>query len=74
MINSRSDLIPAAYNSSFSMKEKFVDAIQLKVFVASNCELISLLERVLKILMKMIRSHPDEILRNKKEKIWLLMI
>ena len=27
LINSRSDLIPVAYNSSFNMKEKFVDAI-----------------------------------------------
>ena len=74
MLNSRSDLIPAAYNSTFSMKEKFVDAIQLKVFIASKCEHVSLLERVLKILMKMIKSHPDEILKNKNEKIWLLII
>ena len=56
------------------MKEKFVDAIQLKVFIASKCELVSLLERVLKILMKMIKSHPDEILKNKNDKIWLLII
>ena len=34
LINSRSDLIPVAYNSSFNMKEKFVDAISLKLFVA----------------------------------------
>ena len=40
LINSRSDLIPAAYNSSFNMKEKFVDAIQLKLFISQKCELI----------------------------------
>lgn len=56
------------------MKEKFVDAIQLKMFIASKCPMISLLERVLKILMKMIKGHPDEILKNKDEKIWLLII
>lgn len=74
LINSRADLIPAAYNSNFSMKEKFVDAIQLKVFIAQNCKLISLFERVLKILIKMIKNHPDEILRNKNDKIWLQII
>ena len=40
LINSRSDLIPAAYNSSFNMKEKFVDAIQIKLFISQKCELI----------------------------------
>ena len=35
--------------------------------------MVSLLERVLKILMKMIKSHPEEILRSNEE-IWLLMI
>ena len=40
LINSRTDLIPAAYNSSFNMKEKFVDAIQLKLFISQKCELI----------------------------------
>ena len=38
LINSRSDLIPAAYNSNFNMKEKFVDAIQLKLFISQKCE------------------------------------
>ncbi len=71
--NSRGELIPIAYNKSFSVKDKFVDAIQLKVFISKNCENVSLLEHVLKILMKMIKSHPDEILKTKEE-IWLLSI
>ena len=66
--------MPVAYSSQFSMREKFVDAIQLKMFIAANCQHVSLLERVLKILIKMINSHPDEVLRNKTEKIWLLVI
>ena len=60
--NSRAELIPMVYNRNFSMKEKFVDAIQLKMFIVNNLANVSLLERVLKILMKMIRSHPEEIL------------
>ena len=71
--NSRTDLVPVAYSKDFSMKEKFIDAIQLKVFISSNCENVSLLERVLKILLKMIKSHPDEVLRSSDE-IWLLVI
>jgi len=71
--NSRTDLIPVAYNKAFSVKEKFIDAIQLKVFISQNCVNVSLLEHVLKILMKMIKSHPDEILKTKDE-IWLLVI
>ena len=50
-----------------------MDAIKLKVFIASNCKLVTLLERVLKILMKMMKSHPDEILRQSDE-IWLMII
>ena len=43
-----------------SLKEKFADAINLKVFISSKCPNVFLLERVLKILMKMIQRHPDE--------------
>ena len=62
-----------AYNRDFTTKEKFVDAIQLKVFVSAKCENVSMFERILNILMKMIKSHPDEILRTKEE-IWLMII
>lgn len=71
--NSRFDLIPSVFSENFSMKEKYTDAIQLKMFITANCTNVSLLERVLKLLIKMIKSHPDEILRT-KEQIWLLVI
>ena len=71
--NSRSDLIPVAYNRDFSMSEKFIDAIQLKVFISKNCTNVTMLERVLKILMKMIKGHPDEVLKSDQE-IWLMMV
>ena len=71
--NSRAELIPMVYNRNFSMKEKFVDAIQLKMFIVNNLANVSLLERVLKILMKMIRSHPEEIL-GEEDQAWLLIV
>lgn len=71
--NSRTDLIPIAYSKNFSTSELFVDAIQLKMFLSSNCPNVSLLERVIKILLKMMKSHPEELLRSNEE-IWLLMI
>ena len=71
--NSRTDLIPVAYSKGFSTAELFGDAIQLRLFLQQNCSNVTLLERVLKLLMKMITSHPEEILRS-NEDVWLLMI
>lgn len=62
-----------AYSQGFSTMEKFGDAIQLKVFISAQCPNIGLLERVLKILLKMIKSHPDEVVKQTNE-IWLMMI
>jgi len=70
---SRSDLIPQAYTRELTAKERFGDAIQLRVFIELKCALVSMYERVLKILLKMISSHPDEILKT-KEQVWLLII
>lgn len=70
--NEQANLVPAIYSSNLPKKDTLADAIKLTVF-KGKCELVSLLERVLKLMMKMMQSHPDEVLRQNDE-IWIMII
>ena len=66
--------MPQAFSKDLNLKDNLFHEIEpLRKFIEEKCKNVALFERVLKILLKLIENHPEEILNN-EEQIWLIIV
>ena len=65
--------MPQAFSKDLNLKDNLFHDIEFRPFIMEKCKNVALLERVLKILLKLIKNHPEEIL-NGDDQIWLIIV
>lgn len=69
---SRGQLMPGAFREALTKNEIFGENLVIGMY-KKTCPNIERLENTVRILLKLIRSHPDEVMRGKDD-IWITII